>query len=98
MVIEWNRSLEELTGLNRIDTLGCPIWEIQFRLIPEALKTPEAYERLRQSICQALQTGQASSPGRRGETPLQRPDGSCRSLELTTFSIRTERGFMLSVM
>lgn len=56
-IVEWNKALEEFTGLKRQDVLGKYNWDIQFKLLEESKKTKEKYEDLKRRTLLALKTG-----------------------------------------
>jgi PAS domain S-box-containing protein len=94
-VIEWNRALEELTGIGRDDAIGKAAWDIQVQLLTEDQKTPEAVERFREMMTAALRRGQAPWLNQRLEAVYQRAGGSERSVEQRLFPIRTDQGFRI---
>jgi PAS domain S-box-containing protein len=95
VVIEWNRGEEEVTGIERKDALGKPVWDLQGRSIPgERGAVPSTREGLRSQTIEFLRTGEAPWANRLLENELQRPDGTCRVVQSVTFPIKTSQGFM----
>ncbi len=39
-IISWNNALEKLTGIKQSEVTGLPVWDVQYRLTPQELKTP----------------------------------------------------------
>jgi PAS domain S-box-containing protein len=93
-IFEWNRGQEQISGLERSEVLGKPLWDVQFQLAPEGLRTPDLHERLKASHREFRRTGQAPWLNQLVETVIQRPDGARRALQSSLFSIETDQGFM----
>lgn len=49
-IISWNNALEGLTGIRQADAVGRYIWEIQYQLSIDELKTPEAINNLKKNL------------------------------------------------
>lgn len=94
MIIEWNRGKEEITGLTRGQVLGKPIWEVMFQLAPEENRTPTELERLKVGITTFLSTGQAGWLNQPIQRQVQRPDGTRRVVEMVSFPVKTNLGYM----
>jgi PAS domain S-box-containing protein len=94
-IIEWNRALEELTGLKRDEVLGKEAWDIQVQLLTEEHRALGAAERFRETMTTALRTGQAPWLDQSLEAVYQRSDGSERSVEQRLFPIKTDQGFRI---
>ncbi len=56
-VIEWNNSLEQITGWKREEMVGAPIWEAQFKLVPPENRTPGLLNRMKTAVLEFLSTG-----------------------------------------
>jgi PAS domain S-box-containing protein len=94
-VIEWNPASENITGISAADALKSNYWDLQFRSLQPQQKTQEEYDRLIRAIVEVLQTGKSSWLDKFWEVEIQRPDGSCRSVQDQIFLIKTEKGYML---
>jgi len=94
-VIEWNRSLEEITGLARQDVLGVPAWDVQYRLVTDEHRTPETHERFEAAMLGGLQTGEAPWLDETVQAVYRRTDGVVRYVEQRMFPIETDRGFRI---
>jgi PAS domain S-box-containing protein len=96
IVFEWNRGMEQLTGLKRDDVVGQPAWDILSRFASDEMKSqsPERLEQLQVSLKEFARTGQSPWLGKVIEVRLQRTDGNVRITQEVNFAIETERGFM----
>jgi PAS domain S-box-containing protein len=94
-VIEWNRSLEEITGLARQDVLGVPAWEVQNRLVTDEQRTEETRERFKAAMLGVLQTGEAPWLDETVQAVYRRSDGATRYVEQRLFPIQTDQGFRI---
>ncbi len=95
ILIEWNKGMEEITGVKRDEFIGKPVWESQYELLPEEEKTPELYEYIQGTILQFLQTGKAEWINKPLDRKIQRPDGEIRFTQSVTYPIKTERGIII---
>jgi PAS domain S-box-containing protein len=94
-IIEWNRSLEEITGLARQEVLGAPAWEVQYRLVPDKDSAAETRERFKAAMLAALRTGEALWLDETVQAVYRRTDGATRYVEQRLFPIQTDRGFRI---
>ena len=46
IVLKWNESMRELTGLRAEEAIGRPIWDIEFGLLLPSQKTQAGYRQL----------------------------------------------------
>lgn len=93
-IIEWNQAQERITGLKREDVLSRFMWDVTFQLVPEEHITPELYEIMKDSMTEMSRTGKISKRNMEHEMEIRRPDGSCRTVEIVDFPIRTDKGFI----
>ncbi len=96
IIVEWNHSLEQTTGLRQAQVLGQLFWDVLFQLTPEERRTPELHERDKASLLRFFQAGQASNSYVLKERSIQRSDGTRRIIQGLFFSIRADRDFMVS--
>lgn len=93
-VIEWNRGSEITTGISREAALGQYNWDVQYQILPEALRTPEKHEQLRRNTLEFLRTGVAGWQDSTAIRSLQRPDGTIRWVRSVIFPIYTDQGML----
>ncbi len=94
-LIEWNDSMERLSGLKRQEVAGKFFWNVLNNLIPPEKRSQQAFERNKAALIQALQTGQSPMFNHTIEGEVARPDGERRLTRQTAFPIKTEKGFRL---
>jgi PAS domain S-box-containing protein len=94
-VIEWNPSLEKITGLTRQEVLGVPAWEVQYRLAPDEQRDAKLRERTKAAMLGALRTGEASWLEETVQATYRRADGATRHVEQRLFPIQTDYGFRI---
>jgi len=92
-IVEWNDGQEEISGLKRSDVLGKPIWDIQFQLLPDALRSEAYYEKMRQGTVETLATGAGPGLNQPREQTLQLANGTQRSVESILYAYKTSTGY-----
>ncbi len=93
-IINWNGRQEEMTGKKKVEVLGKPLWDVQFQMMPDETKSPALLERLKKAIKILLQSGHSPRQGQELETIVQLNNGTRRTLLMTTYQFKTEKGFM----
>ncbi len=95
IMIEWNQSLEEITGITANEVVGQPYWHFQSLLLPEEQRTPEAIAQFMSAMENLLLSGEAPWLKEQLVHEYSHPDGSKRFVQGAVFPIKTDRGFML---
>jgi PAS domain S-box-containing protein len=54
-IITWNKSLEIITGLQETDVIGQPLWQVQWELTPEKLRTQQRLEAMKRFLHDSLE-------------------------------------------
>ncbi|GEM_PF-1434409 len=98
IVIEWNKSQEQITGWTAEECIGKPLWLVRWRYMPKSERTPETLIRLEESIRRALISGQSSVFRGTFEAEIEQKDGSKRFEEVHSYPIKTPKGFMIGVL
>ncbi|MBU0678880.1 MAG: PAS domain S-box protein, partial [Verrucomicrobia bacterium] len=94
-IIEWNRARERMTGLAANEVIGRAFWDVQYKMFPPELRTPQHYERAKQMVLDALRTGQSPLFNNVIESEAMRQDGARRFVQQTIFPIKTDRGYRI---
>ncbi|MBI5032315.1 MAG: GAF domain-containing protein [Chloroflexi bacterium] len=95
IVVQWNRAGEVMTWLPREEVIGKPVWDVQFRLVSEAHRTPEMYNRIKSVFLETLMTGSSEIVSRVREHQFNRADGVPQVVEQYLFTIKTAKGYWL---
>jgi PAS domain S-box-containing protein len=95
IVVEWNQSLQKITGLKSKDALGKNIWDIQIKMNLKEQQTPEIYKQLKENLIKFLKTGSMPYAGKQMVREYLHPDGSTKFIQGSVFPIKTTKGFML---
>jgi len=94
-IIEWNRSLEEITGLRREEVLGRPFWGVQFQMAVPERRDWALYSQLRNGLNAALSKQENNWAGTLMDQEIARPDGVRRFIQVMPFLVRHEGGAVL---
>ncbi len=90
---EWNQALEEITGLSAEEMVGKPIWQAAWSLLPEASRTEETLQIIRERMQQMISS--ESPPANRGEHRIVAKDGQEKLIESVLFCVQTAAGPLL---
>jgi PAS domain S-box-containing protein len=94
-IIEWNRAMERIWGVEKVQVIGKPFWDVQFNLSLPENRSPEQFERLKDMALEALRTGESSIFDKPIKTLARRADGEQRFIEQKIFPIKSAGGFRL---
>lgn len=86
-IIDWNDAEEQITGISRLEAIGQPLWEIQYRLTPQEQRVPAFLESAREKIFRGLK--ESTQLKRFLEDQIERPDGARRTVQSIIFSIES---------
>jgi PAS domain S-box len=50
IIVYWNRGAENLLGIPASEACGRPVWEVQWRLLPEDARTHDALSGIEKSV------------------------------------------------
>ena len=90
VVLEWNKSIEQITGISRGEAVGLPYCDVVWRNYLPERQTPDRYQYLKASVQETVRTGRLPSlPEEIGIQPLS---GGRRTVQQNVFRIRTSRG------
>jgi PAS domain S-box-containing protein len=98
LIVNWNDSLEQITGLSADGVLGRYVFDVLHSLAPPELQTPEIYQRLAKAYDDALNTGQSPLLDRLREVEYIQPNGEHRITQEMWFTIEAEKGYMLGTI
>lgn len=92
ILVEFNPSMERLTGISRQHALGQPVWDLLIPLIPPELRAPGFREQPREQMLAAAQSGQLPWLNKEVEIVFRRVDGSERVISQMTYTIQSQAG------
>jgi PAS domain S-box-containing protein len=95
MIIEWNESIEKITGIARKEALGKALWDIQLQVQPPEHRSEQLRSAIREAYQQAIERQTATWFYQADIREIQHVDGSRRFIESVTFPVKAEAHFML---
>jgi PAS domain S-box-containing protein len=95
-IVEWNRGAERVYGIERAQTLGRYLWDVQFQVVVEESKNPDTYTALKKMLQEALHSGWSPYLNALREVEIQRSDGARRMIQMLSFVIQTDLGIVLA--
>ncbi|MFA6232744.1 MAG: PAS domain S-box protein [Bacteroidota bacterium] len=91
--IEWNPSMEQITGIPKQEALGSFSWDILFRLVTDEEKQSEGVdEGNKQRALSYLESGDTQWLNKLSQRWIQRPDGGRRCIEVVSFRVGSSFG------
>jgi PAS domain S-box-containing protein len=91
----WNRAQEQIMGLEQSEVLGQPLWDVQFRLLPEHELDESRREQIETGVRQFFGGDPATWVRELHEQEIQRPDGTRRIVQSLTFPIKMAHGYRI---
>ncbi len=93
-IIEWNKGLENITGLKKEYVVNKKQWEIQYELLPDFLKKETIIENYKKELTDFLKTGQGDWINTLNDVLIQNKHKGVIYAQQLIFPIKTEKGFM----
>lgn len=92
----WNPALERTTGVPDDETVGCPLWDVLYRLMPEADRTDAVYEDFERTGKEFLTHGTGPWAEAPSKHWIERRDGEKRILQVTFLALSVGSGFQIA--
>ncbi len=93
-IIEWNKGLENITGLTKEYVVNKKQWEIQYELLPDFLKKETIIEDYKKELTNFLKTGLGDWINTLNDVLIQNKQKGVIYAQQLIFPIKTEKGFM----
>jgi len=95
VLIGWNKTAEEITGLKQADTLGKRIWDVFSSLLPDDVRTPNAASFMRDHFFNYIVSKNPTALNRLMEHEIRRADGEIRVIQSLISKIGIEDDFII---
>ena len=92
LIFEWNKAMENLTGLLKSEVMHRPMWTIEYQMVRDSRKNPALYKQFQEKSRKALSSSSISS--HMFDTEIQRSNGIFRYVSITNFSVETSGGHL----
>lgn len=86
----WNPGMATISGITPAEAIGQPLWDLQYRLVPDEERTPGRYEHLQRFIRGILSLEDVRWFGTPQQRAIKRRDGARRLVESVIFPITIE--------
>ncbi len=97
-IVEWNKALEDISGLKSELVLGKYIWDVQYSLLPNEKRTPEIYNRIKSITEGLIKSGYLDVPNQIMENNLVNTFGDVRTVQSKAFPIQDENGYSVGAI
>jgi PAS domain S-box-containing protein len=88
-LVKWNTAAEQITGLNRSDVIGRPIWDVIFQLLPQEQRTTDVYETMTDQWNAVVKNGYTSGLDQMTEMEIETPAGERRIIQSNGFTVES---------
>jgi PAS domain S-box-containing protein len=95
VIIEWNAAQEKIWGVKRSDVLGVPFFKVLYQATVPERRKPDRLKFYKNSVKNALTTGQSALFDRSMEATIIQRGGERRHITQTVFPIVTQSGFRI---
>src|SRR5665648_559594 len=89
LIVEWNQSMEKITGYKKNECIGRTIWDVQFDLSPNEEKNHETYNYLKSYTESIIENPQYHLSGELIESEISNASGEIRFIETILYPIST---------
>jgi PAS domain S-box-containing protein len=93
----WNRSMEDITGMRYDAVIGQPLWNVIHKMMTEERRRAFDFNDYNRMMTEALTTGRGFV-NQTLEMEVLRQDGQIRTLAMTSFRIKTDRGYRMGAI
>lgn len=95
IILEWNDSQENISGITAQEAINKPLWDIFNSISPPGSKTSLPPKITKTSLLQVFKTGQADWLYNPIETDILTPHGEHKSVQSIFFPIQTENNYLI---
>jgi PAS domain S-box-containing protein len=95
VIIEYNKGAEAIFGLSRDKVIGMYIWDFQALDDISLHNNPDRFAKVKSMILEALKTGLLTGASHLRETSITCPDSTLKTIQVSNFLIKTEKGCMI---
>lgn len=95
VVVEWNRALELITGLEKNNALSKYVWDVQTLILVPERRTPEVEEGIKKTLQDVLRTGSFPMAAKVIESEICQVSGKRITIEQLNFTIKSEKGYWI---
>lgn len=97
-IVEWNHGQEEITGISVKKVIGCRIWDIQYQMTPEEIKSPKMLQEIRKTFHSYLVPRKSKLLTGKFDATIVHTDGKRRELQSTIFQFESDGYFFAGII
>ena len=96
-IVEWNHGQEEITGISVKNVIGCRVWDIQYQMTPEELKSPELLREIKKNFRNYLIPRKSKLLIGKFDATIMHTDGKRRELQTSIFQFESDTHFFAGI-
>lgn len=93
-IVEWNKALTDITGISFSEASRSNIYELNFRILPEALRTDENFQRIEKEISYYIENIEKQTV-RVLEGEVQLTNGDLKYISTIVFPIKLAKKYLI---
>ena len=97
VIVEWNHSYEQITGISRAEAIGKFAWEVQAKLVPPNARDRLTPETFHDNLFQMFQNPELFEKNGFREIEIMTVNGESKFILQSTFPIFAEQGHYIGV-
>ncbi len=97
VIVEWNHSYEQITGISRTEAIGKLVWEVQAKLVPPNARERLTPETFRDNLFKLLQNPELFEKNGFREIEIMAVNGESKFVLQSTFPVSAEQGHYIGV-
>ena len=96
-IVEWNHGQEKITGISVKNVIGRRVWDIQYQMTPEELKSPELLREIKKNFRSYLVPRKSKLLIGKFDATIVHTDGKRRELQSTIFQFESDTALFAGI-
>lgn len=94
-ITEWNKDIEDLTGILKSEAIGAKIWNLQFKMLPNKILPNEIKEGIKRQFTEFYEKGNENFLNKIIDAQIITKNQEVKYIQQIAFPIHTEKGRQL---
>lgn len=94
-IVEWNRSLSEITGISSTEAINRKVYDIDYLSLPEALRSPQRCQGIKDEMEHRVKELLERQEAITIEEEIQHTSGELRYISVVLFQVKLSKNFLI---